>query len=212
MRREEFEQILSGISDSLSLSSQEFVRLWNETWEKRSIGYFSTIEKDIEYISQMLGTRPKVELLAEGAESLRKFAQLVLTRRREDAAETLNTLRKSGYKSGLITNCAANIPSVWNETSLGQWIEAPVFSSMVGVRKPSREIYALACERLSLLPEQCIYVADGNDGELTGALAAGLNPVLFRAPDEDPYDEGLDRKKWTGAAISRLAEILELVN
>jgi len=83
----------------------------------------------------------------------------------------------------------------------------PVFSCSVGVKKPTRKIYSLTCERVSAAPEQCIYVADGNERELTGAVLAGISAVLFRGPDEDQYDPGLDRKEWTGPVISTLKEV-----
>ncbi len=209
LRREEFESTLSETADILSMSGSDFIRLWNETWNKRSVGYYQSLEADIDHICQLIGTRPCDKLLLEAAESLRRMAMLVLSRYRDDAIETLDLLKELGYKTGLISNCAANIPAVWTETSLGSRIDAPVFSCSVGVRKPAREIYLLACERFSLRPEQCLYVADGNERELTGAVQTSMGAVLFRGPDEDPYDAGLDRKEWTGPTVSRLKEVFE---
>ncbi len=212
LRREEFEQPLSDIAETLSLSRRDFIRLWNESWERRSAGYFSSLEADIEHICRTLGTRPEADLLSRSSENLKSFARVVLLRVRDDAMDTLSLLRRSGYKTGLISNCAANIPSVWEETLLGHSIDSPIFSCSVGLRKPAREIYLLACEKMALSPNKCIYLADGNERELTGAVQAGMKGVLFRGPDEDPYDDGLDRKEWTGPAISELKEVIDVLH
>jgi putative hydrolase of the HAD superfamily len=207
LRRPEFEEALAEVAVAVSVPSQSFIRLWNETWEKRSTGYFPSLEADVEYICRTLGTQPESTSLSGAAEMLKAFARRVLEGYRGDALETLRQLRESGYKTGLISNCAGNIPSVWGETPLGDWIDAPVFSCSVGVKKPAREIYLLASRGVGSRPEQCIFVADGNEKELTGASLAGMKPVLFLGPDEDPYDAGLDRKEWKGPAISELRGI-----
>ena len=212
LRREEFEFTLSGVASTLSVSSVDFVRLWNETWDRRSVGYYGSLESDIANICRMLGTDPDDDLLPSAAQTLRSGAVQVLGRCRDDALETLKMLKESGYKTGLISNCASNTSAAWQETALAELIDAPVFSCSARVRKPAREIYLLTCDLLSSEPERCLYVADGNAGELTGANQAGMRAVLFNGPDEDPYDGGLDRKEWTGPSISELNEVLSLLS
>ncbi len=211
LQRQEFENTLAEVAASLSLPASDFIRLWGETHEKRSIGFFHYLEADIDHICRTLGTQPDSEALSRAAGTIRSLARVWLSRYRDDAIETLAQLKELGYKTGLISNCTASTPSVWGQTPLGDLIDTPIFSCSVGVKKPSREIYLLACERLASRPDQCVYVADGNEKELTGASLVGMNPVLFRGPDEDPYDEGLDRKEWKGPVISELKMILNQV-
>jgi putative hydrolase of the HAD superfamily len=52
-----------------------------------------------------------------------------------------------------------------------------VISSEVGVRKPSRRIYAIACERLGVDPRQAVMVDDLQQN-LDGAARLGIAGVL----------------------------------
>ena len=98
---------------------------------------------------------------------------------REDAAETVATLRARGYKVGLISDCSVEVPALWQETRLAPLVDAPVFSCVVGLRKPDPGIYAIVCERLGVPAGACLYVGDGSSHELTGARTAGMDPVLI---------------------------------
>ncbi len=211
LRRREFELVLAEVAATICLPGPNFIRLYYETHEKRSTGSFGSLEGDIEHVCHRLGARPDPSVVSEAAETLRTFARTILTRYRSDALETLALLKEFGYKTGLISNCTAMVPSVWGQTDLGALIEDPIFSCSVGVKKPAREIYFLACKVVSARPDQCFYVADGNEKELTGASLAGMHPILFLGPDQDAYDEGLDRKEWKGPVISELKEILNMM-
>ena len=74
--------------------------------------------------------------------------------------------------------------------------------------KPDRRIYQMACERLGVSPEACLYVGDGGSKELTGASDSGMQAVLIRAP----YDTvNGNREEWPGERITGLPEVLALV-
>ncbi len=212
LRREKFEEMLSEMASVLSVPSQDFIRSWNDTWKERSTGYFSTLESDILAICRSLNARPEEALLLKAAEIGRGFARTLLMRPRETGLLTLSKLKEAGYRIGLISNCAANVPSVWPGTPLAPLIDVPVFSCSVGLMKPDPRIFLLVCQRLMLTPRRCVYVADGNEGELTGASKVGMRSVLFCGPDEDPYDEGQDRREWLGPTVFSLEEIPKLLN
>ncbi len=212
LRREKFEQMLSEMAEVLSVQSSDFIRLWNETWKERSTGYFSSLEADILSIGRSLNAHPANPVLSKAAEIGRSFARNLLMRPRETALLTLSKLKVSGYRTGLISNCAANVPSVWPGIPMARLIDEPVFSCSVGLMKPDPRIFLLACERLALLPQRCLYVADGNGGELTGASKVGMRSVLFRGPDEDSYDKGEDRREWDGQTVFSLTDVLKLLD
>ena len=128
------------------------------------------------------------------------------------AVETLARLKATGRTIGLISNCGSLIPLIWRGTPLAPLVDAPVFSCSAGLRKPDPRIYRLACELLAVLPEDCIYVGDGGDGELTGASRAGMDAVLVHAPAVDLNDgRHDDARGWTGPRVSALSEVLGLV-
>ena len=87
-------------------------------------------------------------------------------------------------------------------------LESPVFSCSVGLKKPDPRIYAAACRKLNVEPADCLYVGDGSDLELTGALKAGMTPVLLRVSLDDTYDASRpDLEQWRGLAVSSLSEV-----
>ena len=57
-----------------------------------------------------------------------------------------------------------------------------VISSDVGVRKPSRRIYAIACERLGVAPASCVTV-DDIEHNLEGAARLGIAGVLHTSAE-----------------------------
>jgi putative hydrolase of the HAD superfamily len=54
-----------------------------------------------------------------------------------------------------------------------------VYSHEVGIGKPDPEIYALACARLGVEPEEAVFLDDW-DVAVTGASEAGLRAVLYQ--------------------------------
>lgn len=57
--------------------------------------------------------------------------------------------------------------------------DAVTISGEIGVRKPSREAYRIACERLGTAPEQTIMV-DDLEQNLRAAGRLGMGAVLHR--------------------------------
>ena len=49
-------------------------------------------------------------------------------------------------------------------------------------------MYQSACRHLSVEPEDCVYVADGQSDELNGAKRVGMEAVLISIPTEDTYE------------------------
>jgi len=126
---------------------------------------------------------------------------------RPDALPTLDELRRRGHLLGMISVCSEDVPEVWDETPLGGKFDATVFSCNVGVSKPDRRIYEIACEQLRVEPGECLFVGDGANDELPGAERAGMTALQLRAPGESLTADG---KAWTGPHVERLSEVVEL--
>ena len=62
---------------------------------------------------------------------------------------------------------------------LDELFDVTVISGQVGVRKPSRRIYAIAADRLGLAPEQCVMV-DDLEHNLVGAARLGIRGIHHR--------------------------------
>jgi putative hydrolase of the HAD superfamily len=83
-----------------------------------------------------------------------------------------------GWRLGLLSDCSSELVEVWAETPFAGLFDAVGFSFRLGVRKPDPRGYLAVASQLQVPPEQCWYVGDGSSGELTGAAAVGMRPVL----------------------------------
>jgi putative hydrolase of the HAD superfamily len=172
-------------------------------------GTFNNYQACITHICRQLGqerTDDKIEL-ATGIR-LEMTAQEVTTPR-DGAIEVLSHLKSNGYKTGLISDCSTETTRVWKDSPLKPFIDEPVFSCLVGIKKPDSRIFNMAVDRLSVKPEDCMYVADGIGEELSGARKLGMHAIQIKIPDEDDYNPY--RGKWDGQVISSLREILTLI-
>lgn len=210
---QEYEHVLAQIASALSVPFKDFVRLWLDTFNERAIGVFPNPEANIEYICRMLGVSLKDDRIKAATQIRFNFVFHSLTPR-DDAVETLVRLKSKGYKIGLISDCSAEVPVLWEDTPFASLIDMPVFSCSAGLKKPDPRIYQLACERLRVDPKDCLYVGDGSSHELTGASQVGMHPVLIRVPyeDDDNYDiHQREAEDWDGPVISALKDVLALV-
>jgi len=120
------------------------------------------------------------------------------------AAETIAELRRRGLRTGLITVCSEDVPTLWAETAFHGLFDAEVFSSSVGLRKPDPRIYALALEQLDMPAAEAMFVGDGANDELAGAERVGMTAVMLERPGEE-------QPPWNGLRVRALPELLSLV-
>ncbi len=185
------------------------MKLWRQTTEMRVNGVFQTVEASIEYVCDLLGAPLTAEQLTRAVEIRLQLIRRTLTPR-PDALETIARLKNDGYKIGLLSNCSIEIPILWPETAFAELIDSAIFSSRERLKKPDPRIYQLACERLGVMPEDCLYVADGENHELAGAAKVGLHPVLIRNLSRDNGTELLrEAREWRGDSIGNLTEVLQ---
>ena len=84
--------------------------------------------------------------------------------------------REGGIKTGLISNSWGL--GIYDRAPIDLF-DATVISGDVGLHKPQRQIYELACERLEVAPAACVFVDDLREN-VAGAEAAGMAAILHR--------------------------------
>lgn len=205
-------QVNAEMAAALAVPYEQFMPVWNQTLEMRIIGAFETVEANIEYVLDAMNTHVRAEQITKAVAVRMHYIRKALEPR-PDAINTLTGVKKHPYKVGLISNCSIEIPLLWRETAFANLIDAPIFSSRVGLKKPDARIYHLACERLGVIPRACLYIADGENHELSAAAKVGLNPVLIRPSSEESMS-GIhqEAKEWEGVTIASLPEVLQLVD
>jgi putative hydrolase of the HAD superfamily len=130
------------------------------------------------------------ELAAEvaGEPELHRFSEIYFEALdpNEPMIELMRGLRGRGYRMALLTNNVREWEPLWRAMlPVDEIFEVIVDSASVGVRKPEREIYELALERLGdgIGAEQCLFVDDVEDN-VDAARALGMAAVHFRSNDQ----------------------------
>jgi putative hydrolase of the HAD superfamily len=208
----EYQQVLDDMSSVLNVPPDKFSKLWRDSFYLRTNGTHRTHEESIRYICRELDV-PVTDKQVEQAAAMRLDYTIKTLVPRPEAITVINTLKSSGYKVGLISDCSPETPAVWAYTPFVDIFDATVFSCVVCLKKPDPRIYQLACERLGVKPEDCLYIGDGSSYELTGALKVGMHPILIRDPGETVDTHFVDREEdWQGTLITSLKEVLNLVS
>ena len=109
------------------------------------------------------GERGLLELLNEGLEIDEAMVAVV--------AE----IRGAGVPVALVSNALGS--TLYDGVDLAEIADSAVISAEIGVRKPSRQIYRVACERLGAEPEVALMVDDLQQN-LDGAARIGIRGIL----------------------------------
>jgi epoxide hydrolase-like predicted phosphatase len=89
--------------------------------------------------------------------------------------------RDAGVRTGLLSNSWGS-GVTYDRDMLASLFDDVVISGEVGLHKPQREIFELACERLGVEPADCVFVDDLREN-CEGAEAAGMTAVLHRGAE-----------------------------
>jgi putative hydrolase of the HAD superfamily len=85
-------------------------------------------------------------------------------------------------------------------------LDAAVFSSEVGWRKPSPQIFRAALAALGARPQTTVHVGDRLREDVDGAHAVGMRAVRLREHHDDP-----DPDRRADAVLDRLADLPRLL-
>lgn len=109
------------------------------------------------------------------------------------ALPVLETLRGLGVKTAIVSNTPWGSPaSAWREEltrhGLLDMVDATVFCTDVGWRKPHRAPFDRALALLDVAPAEALFVGDDRRWDVVGARNAGVRPVLIgsEVPESPP--------------------------
>ena len=211
--RQAYDNVLKQMAKILGVPYPKFWQTMGETINNRTLGRNSSGKENIYVeVCWRLGVKVDEAQIEKTVALNHEFTKNSIIPEPE-VLEALDQLKRSGWLMGLITNCSSAVPLLFPESPLAQYIDIPVFSCEERVKKPSHRIYEIACERLKVEPQECIYVGDGSSEELTAAAAVGMLPILKRADLTDVYDpKRPDVENWQGTVIDEISELCDLVS
>jgi len=200
-------QLHSEVATVLGVPAEAYASGWKATFHERVRGDHGSIAQSIAAAARHSGHSFEAEALHSAVEVRFKHTRNWLIPR-SDAYSTILQSKERGLKIGLLSNCTDEVPLIWPELSFAPLFDEPLFSSQERVRKPDQEFYHRALSRLNVSAQDCLYVADGDNGELAAAKKIGMKVVMIRPSDllndyrQDPEED------WDGPRIERLSELL----
>ncbi|HEX8814263.1 MAG TPA: HAD family hydrolase [Terriglobales bacterium] len=97
---------------------------------------------------------------------------------RPGTREILRRLGKS-YRLAVISNADGKITELLTRNGIADCFETITDSGLIGREKPHPAIFAAALESLGVAPQESLYVGDVHSVDYAGALAAGMQAILF---------------------------------
>lgn len=109
-----------------------------------------------------------------------------------DAVETLETLRRKGYKLGLLTNGPADMQrGKVTRFALEQYFDVVVIEGEFGRGKPHREVFEHALASVGMAPEEAWHVGDNLYADIGGAKAVGLHATWIHRDRLELRDDSM---------------------
>jgi FMN phosphatase YigB (HAD superfamily) len=122
--------------------------------------------------------------------------------------DVLRTLKEWGLRLGIVSNITflpELVQADIDRLGIGQYIDAPVYSSAFGRRKPHPAIFRHVVDQLGVRPEETLFVGDRLNDDIAGAQPVGMRTVLtreYRQEDPEPGGDAPDH------VIQALPELL----
>jgi HAD superfamily hydrolase (TIGR01509 family) len=207
-----YRAVLHEVACLIGIPPDIFVEKWITDFSKRMTGHYPTLESNAEGICRELRIVPDRDAISRAIPMVLDY-QWKLMVPRPHVLEVLTELRHRKVRIGLTSDCSAELPALWNRTPFPPLFDAPVFSCVVGARKPDPAIYLEACRLLQVQPQECLYVGDGGSRELSGAAAVGMSPILFFDENEREGSDAhrVDEESWDGPSISDFRDLFGYV-
>lgn len=95
--------------------------------------------------------------------------------------ELLQFIREklASYKIGLLSNTSRDVlPGIFSDAER-QLFDATVLSVSTGLTKPDPAMFHTLCEKLGVMPDECLMV-DDQERHLVTAASLGMVPILFQ--------------------------------
>jgi len=130
------------------------------------------------HVEQLGGDPAEAEELARQLNRAMRDEYKPVNRVPDDVLPSLDRLRRSGYRLGLVSNRDNPLHELVDELGLGAEFEFALAAGEVGYWKPDPRLLQHAVGLAGVEPAAAMYVGDNFYADVAGAQAAGLQPVL----------------------------------
>ena len=180
-RIEGLNESLGGLLKPFDLGLEEFQEQWWKAYLLRSSGKIKSDEEMNTFVQSItkknIPTKKIINLIVE---------KNIIPK------EHINVVRelKRKYKVAILSNNVKEwVVRVIKNYGIEELFDELIISSEVGVRKPNAIIYFRALEKLSLLPEETIFVSDEVADDLVAATGLGMRTILMEVVHTGNFKE-----------------------
>lgn len=199
------------IARSLGCDPARFFAAMDRSFRVRATGRCGTPAGVLARLAATLGAYPDRRALDAAVEA-RVDAVLADTTLRSGALPVLRAVRRLGLRTAVVSDCWYELPAFLPSLPVAPLLDAQAYSIDARCCKPDPAIYLLACRRLGVPPERCLYVGDGGGRELSGARALGMTAVRFAADDLAGHLCFEPEPDWDGPQVRTLGELLRFLS
>ena len=111
----------------------------------------------------------------------------------KEVISLIQELKQNGYKLFILSNITKHFVNVQYKFPILKEFDGLVFSSLIKVVKPNKEIYEYLLEKYNLNPKECIFI-DDTKKNLAGAARFGIKTFHFQSNANDLSDFILNNK------------------
>jgi HAD superfamily hydrolase (TIGR01549 family) len=126
-----------------------------------------------------------------------------------DIRETLAKLEALGLKLGIVSNTFVSGHSIekhLEQVGILEFFPVRLYSYEYDFRKPNRQLFEIAAERIGELPQHIAYVGDRIDKDILPALRLGMTAILKAA-----YTNAGQTPPYGAHKITKLSELPTLI-
>jgi HAD superfamily hydrolase (TIGR01509 family) len=178
---------LEAVIESMSEDEVDYMDVYRDAWAKVGLELPDGLLHDILDAEQMCWDRA--------------------VRLDPDALQILSWLGAHGIKRAVCSNAPfppAMMRRQVDTNGIREVVDAVIFSSEVGRRKPALEVYSAALDAIGVEPRHALFVGDRVREDYEGPLALGMRAVILTAHAEAPPPEGIP----TIASLTELPQLL----
>jgi len=126
--------------------------------------------------------------------------------------QSIRDLHANGYKLGIISNLVTSkeIPDWLEHDNLTRYFDAVLLSCVEGIRKPDPRLSLMACERVGVEPERCVYIGDNLKRDIEGTRLAGFGMFVLCTTPEKLKKETITDQNRPDAVIFDFSELKDL--
>jgi HAD superfamily hydrolase (TIGR01549 family) len=194
---------LDVILSPYGLTWKQFHPIWTKFYILRSSGKIKTDKEFGMYIKRVTQNDIPVEELIKA----KIDGQFI-------PKENIKVVRelKKKYKVGILSNHVDEwIKQTINNYKIENLFDSLTISSAVGERKPHAKIYYDALRKLSVKPEEAVFVADEVAEDLVAASGLGMKTIWFNTSNVSKEDRDILRIYNPDAVVKSFKEIINVV-